>query len=296
MSGEDASAKAKRPILVNLDGRIVPPEEATVSIFDRSFLFGDSVYETLRTYDKKPFALDRHLARLRGTLAGLRLRIFADDAEITRRILDTIAATGNAECYVRVVVSRGVGAFGLQAGIDSPGVVYVIVRPFEPLSEEAYVRGISVVLAKTRRNHRTALDPALKTGNYLNNLLAMIEAKDAGADDALLLNHEGFLTEATTSNVFLVIGGTLVTPPLSAGILEGVTRHFALDAARAAGLPVEERDVTVAELRAADEIFVTSTLKEVLPVRTLDGVATRVPAPGPITTRMRAILAARILS
>lgn len=283
-----------QPVLVNLDGRIVPPEEATVSVFDRSFLFGDSAYETIRTYGGKPFALDRHLARLRGTLSGMRLRIAASDAEITRRIEDTIAATGNPECYVRVVVSRGVGAFGLQAGIDTPGVVYVIVRPYEALSETAYSAGVSVVLAKTRRNHRSALDPALKTGNYLNNLLAMIEAKDAGADDALLLNHEGFITEATTSNVFLATGDVLVTPPLTAGILEGVTRHYALDAARAAGLRVEERDVSPAELRAADELFLTSTLKEVLPVRTLDGAPTRVPAPGPVTTRMRDLLSERI--
>lgn len=285
----------KKPaVLVNLDGRIVPPEEATVSIFDRSFLFGDSAYETIRTYGGKPFALDRHLARLRATLAGLRLRIAADDAAITRRIADTIAATSNAECYVRIVVSRGVGAFGLQAGLDTPGVVYLIVRPFEPLSDAAYAKGLSVVLAKTRRNHRTALDPALKTGNYLNNLLAMIEAKDAGADDALLLNHEGFLTEATTSNVFLVRGDALVTPPLAAGILEGVTRHYALDAARAAGMRVEERDVSVSELRGADELFLTSTLKEVVPVRTLDGAPMRAPAPGPVTTRMRGLLSERI--
>jgi branched-chain amino acid aminotransferase len=278
---------------VNLDGKIVPPEEAKVSIFDRSFLFGDSVYETLRTYGGRPFALPRHLDRLEASAGRLRVGL-PPRGEIERRVMETLGAAANDESYVRVVVSRGETGFGLGAGIDAPGRVYVIVRPYEPPPPEALAKGIAVVVARTRRNPPSALDPAIKTGNYLNSILAMIEAKDAGADDAVLLNLDGFVTEATTSTLFAVLGGVLVTAPLSAGILEGVTRHYALIAAKDAGLTVAVRDFTAAELRAAEEAFLASTLKEVLPIRTIDGQPTKRPAPGPVTARMREALSKTI--
>lgn len=284
-------------VMVNMpDGSIVPPERATVSVFDRSFLFGDSVYETLRTYDGRPFAMGTHLKRMRASLARLRLRLDLDDGEVVRRIEETIAAAGNPESYVRPIISRGVGAFGLPQGLDTPGELYVIVRPLDPLSPEAYARGIAVIVPKVRRNPPEALDPALKTGNYLNGILAMIEAREAGADDAVMLNVHGNVTEASTANLFAVFDGVLTTPPLHAGILEGVTRGIALEAARAAGIPAIERDFDADEFRGADEAFVTSTLKEVLPIRTVDGEPLRAPAPGPLATRLRALVSERILA
>ncbi len=279
--------------LVHCDGRLLSPEQAFVPVFDRSFLYGDSVYETLRTYRGVPFDLPRHLARLGVSLSRLRIDPGVTPGEIARRVHETVAAANNPESSVRIIVSRGTGEYGLANFAGLQGAVYVIARPFAPLTDDAVRRGISIVLAKTRRVAKNALDPAIKSGNYLNSLLGLMEACDAGADDAVFLNERDFLTEASTSSLFLVKGGVVQTPPVSAGILEGVTRFHAIEAAREAGVPVEERDLTEADLRGADEIFVTSTLKEVLGVRSLDGRAMR-DAPGPVTSRMRALLLARI--
>jgi branched-chain amino acid aminotransferase len=280
--------------LVNLGGRIMPPEEATVSIFDRSFLYGDSVYETLRTYGGVPFEMRRHLARLEASMRRLRIDAGVALDEIGRRVEATLAAAANPESYIRIIVSRGAGDFGLAAGMSNRGDVYVIVRAFVPPSEDVYRKGFSTIVAKTRRTSRLALDPAIKSGNYLNNLLGLFEARDAGADDAIFLNEHGLVTEASTSSLFVVHGERVRTPPLVDGILDGVTRHHLIAAAAQAGSPVVEESFREDALRTADEIFITSTLKEVMPVRSLDGVATRIPAPGPVTLRLRALLSAHI--
>ncbi len=269
------------------DGRFVPPGEAKVSIFDRSFLFGDSIYETLRTYGGKPFAMKRHLDRMERSMARIAMKPAIPRAELERRLRETHERSGNADSYLRIVVSRGVGAFGLGPGIDNPGGSWIICRPFEPHPEKPY----SIVIAKVVRNPREGLDPAIKSGNYLNSIQAMIEARAAGADDAVMLNAAGHVTELTTSTIYLVANGTIVTPPLTAGILDGVTRQLAIEAAREGGIPCEERDVGPGELRGAEEVFLTSTLKEVLPITRVDGIDK--PA-GPVTTRMRALLSARI--
>ncbi len=281
-------------VRVNLDGRIVPPEQAWVPIFDRSFLYGDSVYETLRTYAGRLFALGPHLDRMWRSMERIRLAPPLDRAGVERRVRETLDVAGNAESYVRIVVTRGTGEFGLAAGLASPGSLYVIVREFRPVDPAVYERGIRLRIAATRRLPRASLDPAIKSGNYLNSILAMIEAREAGDDDAVMLNVDGFATEATTSSLFAVLDGVLATPPLSAGILEGVTRRVALDAAREAGIPAVELNLAADDLRRADELFLTSTLKEVVPVRTLDGAPTRTAAPGPVTARMRGLVSARI--
>ena len=270
-------------IVCTPDGRFVPPAEAKVSIFDRGFLFGDSVYETLRTYGGKPFALTRHLDRMERSMARIALKPAIPRDEIERRIRETHARSGNAESYLRVVVSRGVGAFGLGPGIDNPGETWIIGRAYEPPPDRPY----SIVIAKVQRNARDGLDPAIKSGNYLNSIQAMIEARAAGADDAVMLNAAGNVTEATTSTIWMVANGVAITPPLSAGILEGVTRHYALDC----GGPVAERDFGPGDLRGAEEVFITSTLKEVLPVSRVDGIEKPI---GPVTRRMRELVSARI--
>src|SRR5438309_11929542 len=186
---------------------------------------------------------------------------------IVRELQRTLEAAGNPESYVRIVITRGTGEFGLSPLLArGQNRLIFIVRPLAPPPEEQYQRGLQMAIARTRRNPPQALDPALKTGNYLNNILALREAHEAGADDAILLDLRGQVTEATTSNVFFVQRGVLVTPPLSLGMLEGVTRAVAIEAARREGILVREEPPGAEALAAADEVFVTSTLREVMPV------------------------------
>jgi len=290
------------PELCNVDGRIVPLAEATVPIMDRGFLFGDSVYEVLRTYDGVPFAWPEHLERLRASAAGLRLPVPIGDDELVRRIRTTLAmarAGAAGELYVRVIVTRGLGATPSidLAQATGPARCLVLVRPLPPLPAAP----AELVIVDRLRIDRRALDPALKTGNYLNSVLALAEAKARGADDGIMLNAAGHVTEASTSNVFLVAEGTVRTPSLATGILAGVTRAQVLDLCRDQGIPVCESDLTAADLRAADEMFLSSTLREVWPVRSLDGRtvgygAAVTAAGGPLTARIAAGLRARIAS
>lgn len=286
---------ASAGFMVNVDGTIVSGERAAVSLFDRSFLYGDSVYETLRAYGGVPFALGEHLARLYHSMRRLRLTPNVERDTIEARIEGTLAAAKVRDAYIRVIVTRGTGTdFGLASSLDNPGPVYVLVKAYKPPPAEWYENGISVMIPVVRRLGRDALDPSIKSGNYLNSILAMLEAKEAGADDAILLNSSGMVTEATTSSLFAVVDGTVVTPPLSAGILDGITRRHLLAALRETGQPAAELNLTAADLERASELFVTSTLKEVVPVRTLDGAPVKGPTPGPVTLACAALLSKRI--
>ena len=272
-----------------------------VPVLDRGFLYGDSVYEVVRTYGGRVFELGRHLDRMERTAERIGLTLPARDrleAELRR----TLEAAKNPESYARLVVTRGIGKFGLGMHNSDEHRLIVIVRPLEPLPAELYERGLTMAIARTRRNPPQALDPALKTGNYLNNILALREAHDAGADDAILLDLQGRVTEATTSNVFFVQGGVIVTPPLRLGMLEGVTRALALEVARGEGLLVREEPHGPETLAAAEEVFVTSTLREVLAVTTLihlESVSERRRTvadgkPGPVTRRLHAAFRKRV--
>lgn len=285
---------ASAGFMVNLDGAIVSGERAAVSLFDRSFLYGDSVYETIRAYAGVPFALGEHLARLYNSMRRLRITPNVERDTIEARIEGTLAAAKVRDAYIRIIVTRGTGQdFGLASSLDNPGPVYVMVKAYKPPPREWYEQGISVMIPVVRRVGRDALDPAIKSGNYLNSILAMLEAKEAGADDAILLTSTGLVTEATTSSLFAVIDGAVVTPPLSAGILDGITRRHLLAALRESGKPASELNLTEADLKRADELFVTSTLKEVVPIRSLDGAPVKA-APGPVTLACAALLAKRI--
>jgi branched-chain amino acid aminotransferase len=284
------------PVLVNVDGRLVPPEEAVVPVLDRGFLYGDSVYEVVRTYRGKIFELGRHLDRMDRSAEGIALQLPARE-RIERELQRTLQASGNSESYARIIATRGEGKFGLSPHLATgTGKLVVVVRPLEPPPAETYERGLRMAIAVTRRNPPQALDPALKTGNYLNSVLALREAHDAGADDALLLDLRGQVTEGSSSNVFFVQDGVVVTPPLQVGILHGVTRAIVIDLARAEGLIVREDPHGPEALAAADEVFVTSTIREVLAVTSLvlpgaPGSPVRTVAdgkPGPITRRLHA--------
>jgi branched-chain amino acid aminotransferase len=282
------------PALVNLDGDLLPPEAATVPVLDRGFLYGDSVYEVCRTYRGVPFALDRHFKRLQQSAARLELPLPALD-DLEREIARTLRAAGNEESYVRIVVTRGVGQFGLAPHLSEERRVVVIVKPLEPPKAELYERGLKLAVVPIRRNPPRALDPALKTGNYLNSVLALAQARRMGGDDALMLDLVGRVTELSSSNVFFVKDGVVVTPALSLGLLEGITRAVVMELGRARGLIVREAFHGPEALAGADEVFVTSTLREVMPVTELllgaEG-ATELRAvgagkPGPFTKQLR---------
>ncbi|MGE3174631.1 MAG: aminotransferase class IV [Planctomycetota bacterium] len=254
--------------LCNVDGAIVAEAEATVPVLDRGFLFGDSIYEVLRTRGGRLLAWREHLDRLRRSADALAMELDLDDGGILRRVLATTARAGFAESYVRIVVTRGTGS---APSIDlrcAPGPLrwVLLVRALpavEPVARLAMIERL--------RNDRRALDPAAKSGNYLNNVLGLAESQRTGATDCVFLNGRGHVTEASTSNVFAVFGDRFATPPLGAGLLAGVTRARLIGFLRACGQTVDECDLDAATLRSADELFLTSTLRDIAPVSHLDG-------------------------
>lgn len=283
------------PLRVNIDGRIVPGNRARIPVLDRGFLYGDSVYEVLRTYGGRLFAEARHLERLRRSAAALAIAL-PPLPWLRRQIRRTVAAAGEAETYVRVIVTRGVGPITLDPTSARTSRTVIIAKAFEPYPDVAYRRGIRVHIPAIRRNAREALDPAVKSGNYLNSVLALGAARRAGCDDALMLDRRDRITEATSANVFAVIRGTLCTPPLDAGILEGVTRGLVLQLAAADGLRCRERHLRLRDLREASEVMLTSTLREVMPVVRIDRAIVGDGRPGPIARRLRELLQAHAVA
>ena len=272
--------------LVSLDGRIVPPAEAQVSVFDRGFLYGDSVFEVLRTYRGALFGFEEHLARL-GRSAELALIPFSDLELLRREILSVIAATGNSETYIRVVVTRGTGkSLGLDPALGRAPLRAVIATDVPAMPAAMYERGISVITYRTQRISEGTSAVGAKLGNYLLSILATHEALRAGADEALILDQRGQVVEGTTSNVFLVRDGSLVTPPDEAGLLAGITRAKVLELAKRFGVPVELRTFAPAELFSADEVFITSSIRELVPVVLADGSPAGGGRPGVLTRRL----------
>jgi branched-chain amino acid aminotransferase len=270
---------------VNINGEIMAASRARISVFDRGFLFGDGIYETLRTYRKKPFLIERHLQRLEVSARMLYLELPLSLEEISAQIQRTIEATNNSECYIRVIVTRGMGKLGLDINSASASTFVILVMPLEPLPREAYERGVKVSLVKIRRNDVTALNPKIKSSNLLNNVLAYAEAKNHQAFEGILCNMAGNIAEGTGSNVFIVREGLLKTPPPGAGLLEGVTRALTIDLAVAEKINVQEVNFTPDEMLQADECFITSTTKEIVPVSRIDD-QTMERVPGPVTKRL----------
>ena len=269
---------------VNVNGRISDGASAVVPVFDHGFLFGAGIYETLRTYHRRPFLLDRHLRRLRASAAALDLAVPLSDPQFAARIDETMAAADGApEWYVRLLVTRGVGALSYDPGGCPEPTVVIIVMPHAELPAELLSRGIAIVRSSVMRNHPRALDPRIKSNNLLNNALAMQEALRKGAREALMRNHRGEIAECAQSNFFLVRRGEALTPALDSGLLEGVTRNFLFEVGPAIGIPVRERTLRLDEVRSADEMFITSTTREVLAVTALDGRPVGGGAPGPVT-------------
>ena len=274
---------------IDVNGRLGDAESASVPVLDRGFLFGEGVYETLRTYNRRPFLLDRHLVRLRASAERIALEPPLDDAAFTARILATMRSVdAPGERSIRLLLTRGAGELGYGlANCPTPTVV-VIVRPHAETPAAVTEQGIAVVRSSILRNHPRALSPRIKSNNLLNNALAMQEALRAGAAEALMRNHRGELAECAQSNVFLVRGGAALTPPLDAGILEGVTRNFVFEVGASAGIPVREETLRPGDIEAADELFVTSTTREVQAVTRVDGKPVGDGRPGPVTRALAA--------
>jgi len=272
---------------VYVAGRLVPKEQATVSVYDHGLLYGDGVFEGIRVYSRRVFLLREHVERLYHSARAIRLTIPLSPAEMTDAVNETVAANGLVDGYVRLVVTRGAGSLGLDIRKTSHPQVIIIADTITLYPEEHYENGLSIITAPTIRNHPAALSPRIKSLNYLNNILAKIEGTDAGCLEALMLNHKGEVAECTGDNIFIVARGELKTPPADAGILEGITRNCVMQLARKAGLPVSEPPLTRYDLFAADECFLTGTAAEVIPVVKLDGRIIGDGKPGPVTQRLR---------
>lgn len=272
----------------SVNGIVTPAAEARVSIFDNGFTFGDSVYETLRTYGGRPFELSRHLRRLRASAGRLGFEIPLSNEVLAGRLDELLARAGNAESYIRLIVTRGLGDISYNFDRVQGPTVVMAVKPFEGYPESQYTEGIAAVIVSVRRNSPRALDPAIKSCNLLNNVLAVREAQAKGASEAILLNEKGEVAEGSATNVFMVKTGTVVTPPLDAGILAGITREVVLELGPGLGIPMRQDSIRPPELLEADEVFLTSSTRETVPVKALDGRSVGEGRPGPVFRKLLA--------
>ena len=275
---------------IYLNDRFVKEDEAVVSVFDHGFLYGDGVYETIRSYGSRIFMQNQHLARLRRSADGIGLTIPIPDHRWLDLLHESMARNniGNAQqdAYLRITISRGAGDIGLDPALCPTPTVVIITKPLHPPSPEHYRIGVKLIVALTRRNLPSALPPQIKTTNFLNNILAKREAIAAGAFDSILLNWESHLTECTVSNLFFVRAGRLCTPSLACGLLDGITRNIVLSLAQEAQIPVDEGYFGVEAIYKADECFLTNTSMEVMPVTMVDGHPVGNGTPGILTREL----------
>ena len=264
-----------------LNGKIVPPEQANISVFDHGLLYGDGVFEGIRFYRRRPFRLEAHLDRLFYSARAIALDLPWSRKELVSAVNETIAAYDNPEGYLRLVATRGVGALGIDPRNCTAPSLFVIADALSLVARETREQGARVIVAATRRLPPDGLDPRIKSLNYLNHILARIEATRAGADEAILLNAAGRVAEGTADNVFVVRDGRLMTPPPMEGALAGITRETVLELACAAGIPASETPLAPYDLYSADECFLTGTGAEMIPVAEVDGRRMNA-CPGPV--------------
>ncbi|MBI5198992.1 MAG: branched-chain-amino-acid transaminase [Nitrospirae bacterium] len=270
-------------MFIYLNGRLVPEEKARVSVFDHGFLYGDGIYETMRAYCGVVFMIDEHIRRLFRSGELIKLKIVRPPDEIKRAIYNTLSKNRLKDAYIRLSISRGPGEIGLDPGLCPKPTIVIITKRFKEYPEEIYKKGVRVSIVKTRRNAPEALNPKIKSLNFLNNILAKIEAKEAGVYEAVMLNYRGYLAEGTITNIFFVKDGSLFTPSVEAGILDGITRKLIMKVAKGNGVKVEEGLYTPESLYGADEAFITNTTLEILPVTKVDNKTIGNGIPGPIT-------------
>lgn len=271
---------------VYIDGKYYSEKDAKISVFDHGLLYGDGVFEGIRAYHGRVFKLKEHIERLYWSAKAILLEIPMTPAEMTGAVLETCRKNRCRDGYIRLVVTRGVGTLGLNPNRCKRPSVIIIAGKIQLYPPELYEQGMAIVTVPTTRNLVNAVNPAIKSLNYLNNILAKIEANNAGVEEAIMLNQEGFVAECTGDNLFIVRQGQLFTPPLYAGALYGITRNTVLDLARERGLPVAETNLTRYDLYIADECFLTGTGAEIIPVTRIDGRVIGNGKPGAITCEL----------
>jgi branched-chain amino acid aminotransferase len=273
---------------VNVNGHITADRDAVISVFDHGFLYGEGIYETLRTYNGRLFLYDRHVRRLHNSARMMMLPLPCTDDELAASIEETITAStlGGAEAYVRVLVTRGVGDLTYDPAATPASSLVIIVKPQVDPPPEAYTDGVRAVIVDVVRNHPDTVNPMIKSNNLLNSALAMQEALRRGGFEGIMRNYRGELSECTTSNLFIVKGGVTLTPPLRAGLLPGITREFLFDIGRELGIDVREEILRDEDLLGADEAFLTSTTRELVPIVTVDDSRIGTGRPGSVTLRL----------
>jgi branched-chain amino acid aminotransferase len=273
---------------VCVNGRITSDRDAVISVFDHGFLYGEGIYETLRTYHGRPFLYDRHVRRLRNSARMIALDIPFSDADLASQIRDTMAAAdlNGSEAYIRVLVTRGIGELTYDPQATPTPSVVIIVKPQVDPPPDTYQRGVRVVIVEVVRNHPETVNPMIKSNNLLNCALAAQEAIHKGGFEGIMRNYRGELTECTTSNLFIVKDGTALTPPLESGLLPGITREFLFEIGKDVGVDVRERVLRDGDLFAADEAFLTSTTREAVPIVRVDDRTIGSGSPGPVTRQL----------
>lgn len=268
---------------IYINGQIVPQEDAKISVFDHGLLYGDGVFEGIRAYHGKIFTLDEHLDRIYDSATAISLKIPITKAEMAEAIKQTMKANNLTDSYIRLVVTRGVGKLGLDPNKCATPQIIIIADTIELYSKALYEKGLDIVTVTTIRNHFSALDPKIKSLNYLNNILAKIESIQSGAGEALMLNKDGYVAECAGDNIFIFKDNILRTPPSSAGILVGITRNVVMKLAAEMGVQVREELMTRYDLYIAEECFLTGTAAEIIPVVKIDGRTIGTGKPGKIT-------------
>jgi branched-chain amino acid aminotransferase len=269
---------------INVNGRIADQDHAVISVFDHGFLYGEGVYETLRTYHGQPFLFERHMRRLRKSADMLALAIPLTDGQIDTRFRETLAAAAlPGDAYIRILVTRGVGELTYDPAACPDPTIVVIVKPHVSPAADVFEKGVKVALVPVLRNHPSSLNPLIKSNNLLNNALAMQHALKHGGFEGVMRNHRGELAELTQSNLFIVKNGAALTPPIEAGLLPGITRAFLFELGAEHGIPVREAVLRDEDLLNADEAFLTSTTRELVPIVQVDDRKIGAGTPGPIT-------------
>ena len=271
---------------IYINGKLYDKENAKINVYDHGLLYGDGVFEGLRSYSGKVFRLEQHLDRLWASAKAILLTIPMTKEAVAKAVNDTLAINGIKDGYIRLVVTRGAGSLGLDPNRCSDPQVIVITDHIALYPKELYENGLDIITASTIRNHPQALSARVKSLNYLNNILAKIEGLQAGCQEALMLNHLGHIAECTADNIFLVSNGQVFTPPIDAGILEGITRDAVIEIARDAKLVVREETLTRHDAYTADEVFLTGSGAEIIPVVKIDSRVIGDGKPGPITKQL----------
>ena len=271
---------------IYVDGKYCDEKNAKISVFDHGLLYGDGIFEGIRAYNGRVFQLKEHIDRLFYSAKAILLDIPMSHGEVMKAVLETCRQNGIRDGYIRLLVTRGIGTLGLNPNRCKDPSIIIIADTIQLYAPELYEKGMEIITAPTTRNLHSALNPAIKSLNYLNNILAKMEANIAGCEEAVMLNAEGFVSECTGDNIFIVKARRVFTPPLSAGALHGITRGVVMDLAREEGVSVAEPNLTRYDLFNADECFLTGTGAELIPIVKIDGRVIGTGRPGPLTGKL----------